>query len=62
MEGGRAKIKDKDNCIECGACQKNCPFSVITVEAGVGCAAAILGSLGSKKAPCCGKNNGGCCG
>jgi NAD-dependent dihydropyrimidine dehydrogenase PreA subunit len=63
MENRQAKLADKDACIECGACQKNCPFSAITVRAGVGCAAAIIGSMRSKKAPCCGGGDSGdCCG
>jgi len=62
IENGRAKVIDKDACIECGACQKNCKFNAIAVKAGVGCAAAIIGSLGSKKAPCCGGEGGGGCG
>jgi NAD-dependent dihydropyrimidine dehydrogenase PreA subunit len=62
MENGRASLVDKDACIECGACQKNCAFDAIKVEAGVGCAAAILGSAGSKKQPSCGGGNGNCCG
>jgi NAD-dependent dihydropyrimidine dehydrogenase PreA subunit len=63
MENGRAVIVDKDACIECGACRKNCRFDAITVQTGVGCAAAILGAMGSKKAPCCGgETGGGCCG
>ena len=65
MEKGKATLVDKDACIECGACQKNCPFDAIAVQAGVGCAAAIIGSLLNKKAPCCGGDSGisgGCCG
>lgn len=63
MADGKAKVADRDACIECGACQKNCRFEAITVRAGVGCAAAIIGSIGTRKAPSCGgKGNGGCCG
>jgi Fe-S-cluster-containing hydrogenase component 2 len=61
VENGHASLADRDACIECGACQKNCPFGAVTVRAGVGCAAAIIGSMGSKKAPSCG-GGGGCCG
>jgi NAD-dependent dihydropyrimidine dehydrogenase PreA subunit len=60
MENGKAKLVDKDACVECGACRKNCQFEAISVQAGVGCAAAVIGSLGKKKSPCCG--DGGCCG
>lgn len=31
-----------DACMECGACQINCPFGAIQVESGVGCAAAMM--------------------
>lgn len=62
VEDGRANVIDADACIECGACQKNCPFGAISVEAGVGCAAAIIGSLGTGKSACCGGDGGGCCG
>jgi NAD-dependent dihydropyrimidine dehydrogenase PreA subunit len=61
LEEGLAVLKDKDACIECGACKKNCAFDAITVKAGVGCAAAVLGTwTGGKKkkdngsTPCCG--------
>lgn len=31
-----------DACMECGACQMNCPFGAVQVESGVGCAAAMI--------------------
>jgi hypothetical protein len=31
--------------MECGACARNCDFGAITVNAGVGCAAAIINSM-----------------
>jgi len=65
IENKKAHILDKDACIECGACKKNCQFDAITVRTGVGCAAAIIGSIGTGKAPCCGNddgNGGSCCG
>jgi len=37
-------LGDIDKCIECGACQMNCPTEAISVDAGVGCAAAIITS------------------
>ncbi|HDL19380.1 MAG TPA: 4Fe-4S dicluster domain-containing protein [Bacteroidetes bacterium] len=43
------------NCMECGACQLNCPTNAITVESGVGCATAMmLSSLRGKKEVSCG--------
>jgi NAD-dependent dihydropyrimidine dehydrogenase PreA subunit len=30
------------DCMECGACQKNCPTAAIYVESGVGCAEAMI--------------------
>ncbi len=39
---GKAKIMNKEKCIECGACQSNCPVGAITVNAGTGCAVAVL--------------------
>lgn len=48
------ELADRDACIECGACQKNCPVNAVSVQAGVGCAAAII--IGALKGtePCCG--------
>ena len=31
-------------CIECGACQMNCPTSAIYVQKGVGCGTALIQS------------------
>jgi ferredoxin len=59
VERGKAKIVDKDACIECGACMKNCAFEAVKVDAGVGCAAAILASGKSGKISC-GSEGGGC--
>lgn len=33
---GKAYIKYKNRCMECGACSKNCPFNAITIKCGVG--------------------------
>lgn len=35
-------LAHKDLCIECGACQMNCPTNAISVDAGTGCASAVL--------------------
>jgi NAD-dependent dihydropyrimidine dehydrogenase PreA subunit len=39
---GKARILDKDLCMECGACATNCPAGSISVRPGVGCATAIM--------------------
>ncbi|HQP30735.1 MAG TPA: mercury methylation ferredoxin HgcB [Deltaproteobacteria bacterium] len=56
-------IQDRDACMECGACSRNCPTGAITVQAGVGCAAAVInGMLGrSGAACCCSIDSGSCC-
>jgi NAD-dependent dihydropyrimidine dehydrogenase PreA subunit len=42
VEERKARIADRDACMECGACQLNCSATAISVDAGVGCAAAII--------------------
>ncbi|MGE5373335.1 MAG: mercury methylation ferredoxin HgcB [Solirubrobacterales bacterium] len=53
-------IRDADACMECGACAKNCPFGAIVVEAGVGCASAILRGVLTGGPPSCGCAATGC--
>lgn len=69
MENGRAILRDRDACMECGACARNCAFTAVSVRPGVGCAYAIL--LGKLRGsdPTCGETNSGgpsgdetCCG
>ena len=51
----RAWIQDRNACMECGACSRNCPTGAFSVQAGVGCATAVINSmLGRSDAPCCG--------
>jgi ferredoxin len=51
---GSVHIVCRDACMECGACARNCPVGAITVQAGVGCAAAVINSaLGRKGSSCC---------
>jgi NAD-dependent dihydropyrimidine dehydrogenase PreA subunit len=69
----RVRIRNRDACMECGACSRNCPASAVSVEAGVGCAAAVIngmlnrqsascGCIVDPKNPSAGKSKGTCCG
>lgn len=65
LDDKRAKILDRDRCMECGACVNNCRFGALSVEKGVGCAAALINSMITGGEPSCdcsgnGKNNS-CC-
>jgi ferredoxin len=40
----RMRIADRDACMECGACVRNCQAGALSVQAGVGCATAIISS------------------
>ncbi len=55
MKGKKAWPSGKKKCIECGACMMNCAYGAIKVEAGPGCAGAVLQSALS------GKNTQSCC-
>jgi NAD-dependent dihydropyrimidine dehydrogenase PreA subunit len=59
----KAFITDRDLCMECGACAMNCPAKAVEVNAGVGCAAAIIFSWFTGKEPTCGYENddSNCC-
>jgi NAD-dependent dihydropyrimidine dehydrogenase PreA subunit len=51
---GKVRIVDRDACMECGACARNCPAEAISVDAGVGCAAAVVNAaLGRQGSSCC---------
>ena len=56
--GGKACVTNKDACMECGACALNCHESAISVNAGTGCAAAIIMSWVTGKEPSCGPSCG----
>jgi NAD-dependent dihydropyrimidine dehydrogenase PreA subunit len=50
----KAEIINKDACMECGACKMNCPAGAISVDVGVGCAAAVINTaLGIQTNSCC---------
>jgi ferredoxin len=63
IENRKARIADRDACMECGACARNCAFEAIAVRAGVGCATAIINGAIRRTAPDCGCSSGSsCCG
>ncbi len=54
LTNGKAEIMDRDACMECGACARNCAFEAVKVRSGVGCANAVINSaLGRKRSSCC---------
>jgi NAD-dependent dihydropyrimidine dehydrogenase PreA subunit len=59
----RAVIVKKDRCMECGACEKNCPEGAISVRSGVGCAAGIINGILRGTEPTCDCSGSGssCC-
>ncbi|MEK6794278.1 MAG: mercury methylation ferredoxin HgcB [Spirochaetota bacterium] len=62
MQKKKSIIVDKDACMECGACARNCARGAITVRAGVGCAAAVINGIVRKSEPTCDCGEGDCCG
>ena len=54
MNHRTAELIHPDACMECGACQLNCPTNAILVESGVRCASAmILAALQGKEEATC---------
>jgi NAD-dependent dihydropyrimidine dehydrogenase PreA subunit len=53
IENKKAVIVKKDFCMECGACEKNCPENAISVRSGVGCAAGIINGILRGTEPTC---------
>lgn len=58
----KATIIDRDRCMECGACMRNCSEGAIKVNAGVGCATAVIyGFMKGTEPECgCSCDNSGC--
>ena len=54
VEDRKARIVDRDACMECGACARNCPTDAVTVQAGVGCAGAVINAALGRDASSCG--------
>jgi NAD-dependent dihydropyrimidine dehydrogenase PreA subunit len=55
-----ARLMHPENCMECGACQLNCPSGAIKVDSGVGCATAMIyAALRGSQEVTCGSD---CCG
>jgi NAD-dependent dihydropyrimidine dehydrogenase PreA subunit len=61
VENKKAMIVQKDLCMECGACEKNCPENAISVRSGVGCAAGIINGLLRGTEPTCDCSSDGTC-
>jgi len=59
----KAVIVNRDLCIECGACEKNCPENAIKVRSGVGCATGVLNGLlrGGEPTCDCSSSSSSCC-
>lgn len=65
LDNRKAAIIDRDSCMECGACAMNCAFGAVSVDKGVGCAAALINSMITGGEPSCGcsptSGSSGCC-
>lgn len=65
LKDKKAVVLDRDSCMECGACAMNCPSGALTVDKGVGCAAALINSMVTGGEPTCGcsdkKSADNCC-
>ena len=57
VENRKARIVDRDACMECGACAMNCPAEALTVRPGVGCAAAVITAALRGTQTCCGPSD-----
>jgi ferredoxin len=60
--GTTVRVACGSACMECGACQRNCPTAAIKVENGVGCATALFYAALTGREACCGPRDEPCCG
>jgi NAD-dependent dihydropyrimidine dehydrogenase PreA subunit len=52
---GKLHLVRPQDCMECGACQRNCPTGAVSVDSGVGCASLMIyQALTGKKEVCSG--------
>jgi len=63
MNEEKVQIVDRDFCMECGACALNCLVRALSVNQGVGCAAAFIFGWITGTEPSCDSNasNTKCC-
>jgi len=61
LTDGKVQVAQKDLCIECGACALNCSTNAIEVNAGVGCAVAIIKGWFTGSEPSCDCSSDRCC-
>jgi NAD-dependent dihydropyrimidine dehydrogenase PreA subunit len=63
IENKKARIVNRNLCMECGACAKNCPENAISVHSGVGCASGIINGILRGTEPTCDCSGSGsnCC-
>ncbi|MFH1829638.1 MAG: mercury methylation ferredoxin HgcB [Pseudomonadota bacterium] len=59
----KAGIINRDACIECGACARNCASYALSVRSGVGCATGIIiGAIRGTEPTCDCTKGDTCCG
>jgi len=51
-DNNKAQLVRYESCMECGACQLNCPTGAIVVDSGVGCASAMIWAALRRKKEC----------
>ena len=61
VENRCTRIDDKNACMECGACERNCSEGAISVTAGVGCASGIITGAIRGTEPTCDCTDGPSC-